>query len=494
MKINPRIVIIIGIILVIFAVPLIFAGGCFKKKTTVSYKMDLEVWGVFDDSDVFSAINQEFKKRNPQIRDIRYKKISSDMTQYEKELFDAVSTGKGPDVIFFHNTWLSMHKNKLAPLPNSTQNLSTFKNNFVDAATEDFVEQTSGIISTDPTASKETTSIYAMPLFCDTLALYYNKTILNQAGIANPPRTWEEILQDTKILTKVDNFGNINQSAIALGRSNAPGGINRSSDILMLLMLQNGTKMFENRSKSATFDQVSMASNNPGLSALEFYTKFSNPNFENYTWNAKMDYSYDSFRYERTAMMINYSYMAASLKKTDPKLNFEISPVPQLDINKPVNFANYWGLAVINNKTITPAQPDQKINYTNEDRIKEAWNYIMFATMNQSANNQSNPISGTISSLGGTNPDLTFDPTLDYLTKTNKPAARRDLIEKQKTDPFLGVFANQALTAKSWPQPETTPVETIFNDMIDDVVSGKSTSQTAIKTAASRVNALIKRN
>lgn len=438
---------------VFLIIPVLFSG-CLKEKNKVNYKMTLEVWGVFDDSEDFGTINNEFARANPQITEVKYKKISANALDYEKELFDAIASGKGPDVIFFNNTWISKHQDKLASLPNSSKYLSFYKENFVDIASADFIKDS---------------EIYAMPLWSDTLALYYNKDIFNQNGVTAPPKTWEEVEDITKRITQIDGFGNIKKSAIALGRSSEPGGINRASDILMLMMMQNGVEMFDEKIKMAVFERFQSS-----RAVLDFYTKFAMGNSSYYTWNANMDYSIDSFRFGKTAMMVNYAYLAEKLRGLDPKFNFDIAPVPQYDLNNQVNFANYWGLAVAKNKELVPARPGEKIRYTNQDRINEAWYYIQYMTTN-------------------VNKGTEFDATKIYLEQNKKPAARRDLVEEQKGDVGLGVFAEQILTAKSWPQPDNLAVEEVFVQMINDVVSGKTTVYEALKTGASRINTLIKR-
>jgi ABC-type glycerol-3-phosphate transport system substrate-binding protein len=142
-------------------------------------------------------------------------------------------------------------------------------------------------------------------------------------------------------------------------------------------------------------------------------------------------------------------------------------------LNNKINFANYWGLAVVKSKQLKPERPDENINYTDQDRINEAWKYIQYVT-------------------AGAGKKDDFDPTKQYLELTKKPPARRDLVEEMKNDPELGVFAQQALTARSWRQPDNNVVETIFIDMIDEVVSGRSSVYDALKTASSRINALRK--
>jgi len=425
-------------------------SGCLKGKDSINYRLPLEVWGVFDDSDAFTKINGLYAKANKQVTEVKYRKISSNLAEYEKELFDAIAAGNGPDVFFFHNAWLTQHENKIIPLPDSSQFIIDYKETFVDVATDDFVKDN---------------QIYAMPLSNDTLALYYNKDLINQSGIASVPTTWEELISNVPLLTKIDRYGNINQSAIALGRSKDPGAVNRASDILMLMMLQNGAKIVDGQGLPILENEQS------ARKALEFYTQFAQGGSLAYTWNSNMDYSVDSFRYGKTAMMINYSYWNWRLKELDPKFNFDVAPVPQLNLNNKINFANYWGLAVVKNKELKPVRAGEKINYTDQDRINEAWKYIQYITAGAGKTDE-------------------FDPTEQYLEATKKAPARRDIVEKMQNDPELGVFAQQALTAKSWKQPDSNMVESIFIDMIDEVANGQSSIYETLRTASSRIRNL----
>lgn len=428
-----------------------FFSGCLKNNSVFTPSIEkLEVWGVFDDSDVYEKIFSEFRKHNSSVKEIRYKKISANAFEFEKTLFDEIASGRGPDVLMFHNSWLTKHKDKLAPMPESEKNINFFKENFVDVASKDFIKDN---------------QIYAQPLHMDTLALFYNQDLFNQAGIATPPSTWNELSQDIKVLTKIDSGGNISQSAVALGRSKDPGGINRAVDIFSLLVLQGGNPII-NESGKAVF-----AEDNASRSALDFYVQFAQGGSLNYTWNANMDYSIDSFRYGKTAMMFNYAYQAEKLKISDPKLNFKIAPMLQLDLENKKNYANYWGMAVTKNQRFDSSKPQTDSNY-NTERIKKAWDLVNFIT----------------SKKGKT---AKFDATEEYLNRTKKIPARRDLIEKVKNDPEIGVFAQQALTAVSWPQPDNLAVDNIFSDLIDNVVSGKVSSYQALLQASASINALM---
>ncbi|MDD5489764.1 MAG: extracellular solute-binding protein [Candidatus Moranbacteria bacterium] len=479
-----------NILIISFAVIIALTlSGC--GTTVPNYKVDLEIWGLFDDSDVFVKAIQEYKRRNARVGTITYKKMTVD--SYENDLRDALATGKGPDIFLIHHTWLAKHLDKLQPAPAEMMSSSgknaafitprSVEDNFPDVVQKDFVSGT---------------NVYALPLTVDSLALYYNKDLLNQAGISRPPKTWEEFDSDVQKMTKIDSFGNITLSGAAMGASSDrpenPGGgkINRATDILTLLMMQAGAEIYDPDKKIAQFaefpDSFSGKDKTPGEMALEYYTKFSNLNSAQYSWNAKMHNSIDAFIEGKTAMTINYSWLIPRIEDKAPKLNFGIALVPQ---NKDQNgqglnidFANYWGWSVSKNKLMN-AESGQKVTATNEQRIAEAWRFLAYLTM---GSDDIAPFLGAVPSES-----VDYNPAADYAEKQKKPAARRDLIEKQKDDLLLSPFAQGNLIARSWPEPDNLAVEKIFDEMIDDVTLRNEKPDEVIRQAQNSVNLLIKR-
>jgi multiple sugar transport system substrate-binding protein len=326
--------------------------------------------------------------------------------------------------------------------------LENFQDTFVDVVYSDFVTKEEK--EEEEEEGKE--EIYAVPLYVDTLALYYNKDLFNTAGIPSPPTTWEELLDDVYKLTKRDEWGNIERSGIAMG---AAENINRSTDILSLLMLQVGTQMTDENHLEATFNQIIRSGEerfNPGKDALRFYTDFSNSTKRIYCWNRQMPYSIDAFSQKKAAMMINYSHRIDTIRNISSYLNFEVVSVPQVkDRELDISYANYWGQTV-----------SKKSEYPGE-----AWKFILFLTQEENAKK--------------------------YLEKAKRPTSRRDLIEWQKDNPDLDVFVSQVLIAKSWYQADSQAIEIIFADMIESVVSKKADINQAINTAANQVNVLMKR-
>lgn len=440
---------------------LLLFSGC--KKPSPTYKVNLEIWGVFDSNDAYSEIISEYRRINPFIGDIRYKKFTVD--NYEKDLLSALASGQGPDIFMIQNTWLPSFKDKIELAPGQITNEREFRDNFADVAISDFLDEG---------------KIYAVPLSVDSLALYYNKDLFNAEGITSPPATWDEFNEDVKKLTKIDQNGNITQAGAAIGTAY---NINRSTDILGLLMLQNGVPMVDEKKTGTKFEE--------GEKAWEYYTQFARSGSSVYTWNPTMHYSLDAFYEGTLAMMFNYSWHYTTIQSKNSKLNFDVASVPQLSSGTPANYANYWGFAVSKNKiTQASSQPSNsnEVIPDNKLRIHEAWQFLKFLAMKNGGNSSlMNGISGNVKEI-----PLTLDPAKTYLEKTKKPAARRDLIEEQKKDPVLGIFAAGNLIAKSWYQVEPKAIEAILAEAIDAINKGSLPIHEALNTASERINQLMR--
>ena len=426
---------VVAILLVIFLCPVFFPKVCGKKGGGCK-PVSLEIWGVYDEPEVFSDLIKAYEKQNKCAK-IYYQKKSP--TDYEEALRNAFIVGKGPDVFLIHNTWLPKYKDIIKEVPATLLPFNTFRDTFVEVVEKDLSEDN---------------KIYGLPLYVDTLALYYNKDYFNSAGISYPPETWDDLINDLDKLTKKNQWGAIERAGTALGTAE---NINRSTDILALLMLQNGTKMVSENKESVGFNQAILLKEEtyyPGQDALRFYTDFSNPSQRTYTWNKQMPYSIDAFVEGKTAMMINYSHHIPTIKSRSPYLNFGIGLMPQLKSREfDINYANYWAFTVSNKTTSIVAD--------------EAWKFILYLTNQENAKK--------------------------YLEKAKRPTSRRDLIDWQKNDLELGVFAKQSLSARNWYQIDNNKIETILAEAIDSVVLGRANIRKALDTATAQINLLMKK-
>jgi ABC-type glycerol-3-phosphate transport system substrate-binding protein len=224
--------------------------------------------------------------------------------------------------------------------------------------------------------------------------------------------------------------------------------------------------------------------NKESKNALTFYTEFAKTSSPLYSWNYRMHNSLDAFSEGRLAMMFNYSWQMDVIKKKSPKLNFGVASVPQVPNKLRVNYANYWGYGVSKNKIIqadpTTASDTTIAPTTDAVRVAEAWRLLKFMSTKAGAADYV---------VGGTQIlDPTYDAAFAYAEKTGKPAARRDIIETQKANPSIGVFAEQNLFAKSWKQLNPELIEGMMVQMINHVVSGEQTADEAIRSTELQIN------
>jgi len=409
-------------------------GGTIKKQS-----IELNFWGIFTESSQIEPIIKAFEAQNPNIK-IKYKNFGNDYPNYRTEIFNALAQGKGPDIWMVHHTWVKRDKDFLTPCPLELCNPQNFKDTMVKAAVDDSIVDG---------------SIYAMPWSLDTLALFYNKDLFNQAHILNPPGTWEEFTEDVKKLTKQNEKGQIIQAGAAIGTGQ---NINRAPDILALLMMQNGARMTDLNRSTVTFNTPSISPSNnnekqkvlPAEEAFQFYTDFASPKKEAYTWNSLQHYSIDAFVEGTLAMMFSYSYHVPTVKLKAPNLDFGVSLMPQVAGGREVNFANYW-TNVVAAKTLYP---------------KEAWSFLAFAAQK--------------------------DIMQKFCEDSRRPPARRDLYQMFDNDPELKPFTNQILTAESWYRADNDKTDAIFEEMIENVILGKKNISEAMKEAVAEIQATMK--
>jgi len=461
-------------ILALLIINLFVLSGCSTswgvKPTTAPKTVTLKYWRAWDDTDAFGDIIKKYNQIHPNIK-IEYRKFRYE--EYEQQLLEAFAEDRGPDIFSVHNTWVKKYQTKILPMPDSvsmtyyveqgtikkeivpekrtekTLSVKTLQNNFIDQVYRDAV-----INVKDAKTGKNKEWVFGLPLYVDTLAMYYNKDLFNNAGIAEISTSWnKKFLQDVKKLTKQDSKGQIIQSGVALGGF---ANIDRATDILSVLMMQNGTMMMDGRNVAfnVTPPGEDTKNYNPGLEALRFYTDFANPSKEVYCWNKNLNNSLKMFEENQLAIMFGYSYDLPIIRAEQPKLNFAVTKLPQIENSSvPVNFANYW-LETVAKKT----------KYSNE-----AWDFVQFATKAEQAE--------------------------IYLSKTKKPTALKSLIEKQSEDPDIGVFAQQLLTAKSWYQGDgAIEAEKIMGEMIDAVVAGLAEPEELITIAAKKVSQTVEKN
>jgi len=449
-------------IFLLIGVFLITSGlGCQGTPGKLAEKVkpiNLVYWRMDDGQDAFSGILQGFKALYPHIS-ITYQLIRPE--EYEQALLEAWAEDRGPDIFSIPNTWLGKYQTKILPLavPDTLTVAHQVTKGTIKKETT-IVEETiktpklrdlqDNFVETVPKDVIIDNKLYGLPLSLDVLSLYYNRDMLNNAGIANPPQTWQEFINDVKLLTLQDRNGDFIQSAVPLGTAK---NIANATDILSLLMLQNGTPI-ANEQGGAIFDQSARdvycdePPCYPGREALRFYTSFATPGNEVYTWDEKMPDAFEAFAQGKTAFLFGYSDYLLKFRQAAPKLNFDITKAPQISGSlKEVNYTRYF-VETISKKTKYP---------------NEAWAFVLYATTAQN--------------------------TKTFLSVAKHPTCHRALIKDQLEDFDLAPFVKAVLTAQTWYRGKNySLVDEAFKEMVENVLNKTKTIQEALTYCAQKVN------
>jgi len=423
-------VIILSVLGGLAALVLVFVVGFFLSRgpgedSIYNTKAQLSLWAVSDREVSYEKAISEFQKTYPNIS-INYRRFES-LEEYEETLLDSLAAGEGPDIFVIKNSDILRKANKTFPVPESQYSLSNLRNDFPEIVEQDFYFNN---------------KIYALPASVDTLAMIYNKSLFNEAAIVYPAKNWEEFKSQTKKLTEFnDQTGNISRAGAAIGGAD---NIKYSPDLLSLLMIQSGADMVSDNYGSATF------SSEPGREALNFYTQFSNPNSDLYTWDSYLSQDFESFARENNAVVFGYSNDLKDLKERNVFLEIGVAKAPQIKENKEVAVADYFGYAV-SRQTRYPTI---------------AWDFVKVLTLDSSA-------------------------IRSYLENTKRPPALKSLIQEYKDDQELGVFAKQALIAESWKKPDFEKTDRIFDQMIKAVGNKGEASYRVLRNAEDEVSNLL---
>lgn len=393
--------------------PLIGLGckGLSAEEQIAVRPITLNYWTVFNDTDMLETFAAEYKKIRPyvtiNIRQVRNEELD---TLFTNALADDVA----PDLISVNVRTLPKYGNRLSPMPasvkvsrisiegeyaketvvtsevNSMPTPNSIRSNFVSTVAKDVIIGN---------------QIYGLPLALDTLAIFYNKDLLDKSGVPLPPTSWAEFVDAVKKTTKYDASGNIIQSGVGLGTDS----VENMFDILSVLIMQNGVELANGR--TATFASGLERGNittHPTMEALRFYTDFARATKDVYSWNEKMGSALDAFARGRSVFYFGFAYDLPRVRAKAPQMNFEVIPLPQLNQSSPVNVASYWVESVV-----------KKSKHQNE-----AWDFIRFMT--------------------------TSENIKAYTLYTRRPTPLRAQIAEQSADIGLAPFTSQVLNAQNW--------------------------------------------
>lgn len=411
---------------VLFLISTLLLTGCKKTDDADQQNNDqvtLIWWNLFESEDNVKPLIDGFKTKYPNVV-IQYKQqgVSDGVPGY-KNLLDTTlndqDTINDPDIYTIENTWVKKYSGNITTAPNDV--ISTdYLSDFYPIVKDDFID----------------TTVNAVPMYVDTLAVIYNKDKLIEAGYSVPDNEWSEFKTQAINLTKKDSTNKI----VSAGFAAADGeNVQFNFDIFSLLMLQNGVDL----SDPTTFD--SLETNSEFEDSVDFYRELGT----GMSWDKDQKLDVAAFLEGRLAMFIAPSWRLNDVliynEEYNLNLDIGIAPLPQLAGTDATYWGTYWG------QTVSKNSPNSKI----------AWEFIKYITEAEQLK--------------------TLDTTVkEYGRMVGIFYPRESMAGDISNDEYLNVYVQSMPFARSWDMYDGYEVESAFNEFFKEGNSDLRTFQSKI--------------
>lgn len=285
-----------------------------------------------------------------------------------------------------------------------------------------------------------------MPLAVDPILMYWNRDLFAKAGYSLPPKTWDILADVVKVLTLRDTTRNILQSTVAFGEYR---NVQNAKEVLLMLLMQTGSRLVEegdDRYYVALDEPVVENSRKPFNATLQFFIEFSNANSPLYSWNRSIPDDLTSFLGEDLAIYFGFGSEYPKIRERNPNFNFDTAAVPQgSGANILRNYGRFYGLALV-----------------------------------KSSKNQQGAYQAILKLASQ-------EPAVAITTGLNMAPVLRDAISLGNSDAYRQTIYNQALISRGWLDPDGEASDTIFQTMVEDVVSSRQKVTSAVSDAVRRL-------
>lgn len=260
-----------------------------------SKPVELTFWGDWggEGQKQFETMVDAFNKSQDRIR-VKYVLQQDMITKF----LTAATSGGSPDILFWDRWRTSLYapKNVLHPLDEYLEKDGLAK----DAFYEESIKELS-----------YNDKLYGLPLTVDARALFYNKKLLDEAGV-KPPTTWAE-LEEAAIKTTKWNGSKLEVSGFSLG----------DNGLFNMYLQQAGGSMLSEDGTKTGFNSEQ------GKQVLQFWDKLLNEDkVYKVGFEQGLGEGTDAFVTGKLAMQYTGPWMLSTYKKYGKDLDFGIVPPP----------------------------------------------------------------------------------------------------------------------------------------------------------------------
>ena len=380
-------------------------------------KENVTFWGSWS-GDQVDQLNQLIDQYN-ESQD-KYEVTYKVQDNVEEKLLTGMAGGEIPDVVLWDrvNTAMYAQKNALLDLDDLIKKDDIDMGSFYEETVKEMQYQ-----------DKQ----YGIPLLVDNRSLFYNKTLLDEAGV-EPPTTWDELLNVAQKTTKWD------------GKTLVQAGFSLDDVGLFNMWLQQaGGKMLNEDETATTFNSEA------GLKVLDFWDQLMN---EAKVYQQGFNDGSDAFAAGKVALAYNGPWALADYDKVDGLDYGVVPPVTGPDGDKGA-LTGGFGLVI-------PKAAKNK---------EAAWDFIKWWTMNPEVG-------------------VEFAKISTWLPANIEAAQDAYFIENDKYKAFVETmeFAKVRPTVIGYSDVE----KLALIPQLENVFSGKTSAQDALKTAQEQGDKILK--
>lgn len=272
-----------GVRLVVLAVTVVVMSS-----TPGMAKTKLTLWDWHEPRvKLFEEYARQYQKVRP---DVEIVTVTVPWDEYWSKLAVAIASKTPPDIAEFHNEQYSRFDGMLTPFPEDIFPMEEMRKKYI------MFDQ----------AFNFDGKFYYFPDGIMTGAVFYNVDLLQQAGVAGVPKTWDDMAVVGQKLTRMNSDGTLRQV-----------GFNFAYDagVLVDMIYQHGGRLFGE--KGVAFHE------DPGKRAVQLFDKMLRARISS---QPGIGFS-GNFENGQVAMQYNWTWYGGYLRNVS-KVNWEVAPIP----------------------------------------------------------------------------------------------------------------------------------------------------------------------
>jgi len=293
--------------------------------------VELTIWGGYPELDPwYKKMAEDYKKEHP---NVTINIASFPLRDFEKKVAAGLPSSSAADIVSL-NPVIALRFVQGGMLKKAPDDLSKMVTSGI------YPELISDRAQVDKT-------VYGIPHQLGKGVIYYNTKMFKEAGLTEPPKTFDQFLEYAQKLAKSDANG-LQRAGMSLRLTGGGSGLGEK---FWTLLAQNGGSIVKEVTPGK---YTSNYDNQAGLKTLQMYIDMVH---KYKTDDPKIKHDAEAFELEQAAFFVRESWVIGDIQKKAPNLEYMTAPLPS---------ANVIGMS------------DFYVTNAAKDKEAAAWDFIRF--------------------------------------------------------------------------------------------------------------------